>query len=418
MTIRRRRDVLPDFVTMAHHSVFGSPPGLVARRRYAALLAEHGRAGLVSRMLAEPNHAERIVAEVKADAGLADDAFVGWAYRTLLEREADPDGSATALQMLSGGSTRADVLRWIVRSDEYRQRALSRYFPLTDLRGLRPERYGEAEGSGPEPAVLFRAEEPADFDWIESAILDGGYYDKPGIWGFGIDTDKRLMAEAVASLEPKHVLELGCASGPVLQCLHEMGIEVEGVEISELAIASAFPAVRDRIHRMNASEFELPSAFDVIFGLDIFEHLNPNRLADCLGRIAAHLESGGFVFANIPAFGHDPVFGEVFPVYIDEWRVDADRGVNFQSLHCDRLGYPLNGHLIWARSDWWVEQFEAVGLSRQAEIEAALHARYDAHLVAATPARRPFYVFSKDAEPSDVTRIEAAIRGTGSSVLA
>jgi hypothetical protein len=368
-------------------------------------------------MLAEPRHAERIVAEVQADTGLTDEAFVGWAYRTLLERDPDPDGSATALGMLARGSTRADVLRWIMRSSEYRQRALSRYFPLADLRARHPERYGEIAGSGPEPAVLFRVEDPGDFDWMESAILDGGYYDKPGVWGVGIDTDKRLMAEVVASLEPKRVLELGCASGPVLQCLHDMGIEVQGLEISELAIASAFPEVRNRIHPMNASEFVLPTSFDVIFGLDIFEHLNPNRLADCLTRIESHLNSGGFVFANIPAFGHDAVFGEVFPIYIDGWDTDGNRGMPFQSLHCDPLGYPLNGHLIWARTDWWVRQFEAVGLSRQAGIEAALHARYDAYLATAAPARRSFYVFSKNAEPAEVTRIEAAIRATGSSVL-
>lgn len=409
--------VSADFVGLAHQQVFGTRPGPVSRRRYAALLSEHGRRGLVSRMLAEPGHADRIVAEMAPDPGLSDDAFVTRLYRTLLHREPDAEGLATALRMVAGGSPRADVVRWIVRSGEYQQQALSRYYPLVDLRALRAERYSEIARPGGEPTIVYRAENPADFDWIESAILDGGYYDKPGVWGFAIDTDKRLMAEAVASLEPVRVLELGCASGAVLQCLHDVGVEVEGVEISEAAIASAFPDVRARIHQVNATEFELASAFDVIFGLDIFEHLNPNRLAECLRRIAAHLKPGGFVFANIPAFGRDPVFGEVFPIYIDEWRPDADAGMPFRSLHCDELGYPLNGHLIWARTDWWVRQFDAVGLCRQAGIEAALHGRYDDHLAKATPARRPFYVFSKGASADDVARIEASIRASGSAVL-
>jgi SAM-dependent methyltransferase len=385
-----------EFVEMAHRNVFGTRPGPVARRRYSALLTREGRLGLLSRMLAEPAHAERVVGEMTLDPGNSDETFVGEAYRALLDREPDPGGLTTSLESLAGGVARADIVRRILGSDEYRQLALRRCFPLVDLRAIRPDRYADLERDELEPLVLFRAEGPGDFDWIESAILDGGYYDKPGVWDFSINADKRLMAEVVGSLEPTRVLELGCASGPVLQCLHERGVEVAGVEISRAAIDSASPDVRGQIHQANASDFELPSSFDVIFGLDIFEHLNPNRLTDCLKRIEAHLEPGGFVFANIPAFGHDPVFGEVFPIYVDDWLADGQREGHYRTLHCDRLGYPMNGHLIWAHTDWWVRQFEEVGLTRQPGVETALHARYDTSLQM-TPARRSFYVFAKEA---------------------
>jgi len=402
---------------MAHRRVFGTSPGPIARRRYAALLPDVGRLGVLSRMLAQPAHAERVVADLVLDPGQSDEDFVAWAYRTLLDREPDPTGRASALRALQGGAGRAGVMTEIIRSNEYRRHALPRYFPLVDLRSLRPDRYIERPNSEPGTWVLFQADGPEDFDWLEAAILDSGYYDRPGVWRLEIETDKQLMAELVASLEPGRVLELGCASGAVLQGLHDLGVEAEGVEISAAAIEAAFPDVRGRIHRVNATEFELPSTYDVVFGLDIFEHLNPNRLGECLKRVEAHLAPGGFVFANIPAFGHDPVFGEVFPVYIEEWWADGDRGVNYRTLHCDELGYPLNGHLVWGRSDWWVAQFEAVGLRREPGIEAALHARYDDYLARATPARRSFYVFSKGAEPAHVSRIVAAISARGSAVL-
>ena len=38
------------------------------------------------------------------------------------------------------------------------------------------------------------------------AILEHGYYEQPGVWNFTIDTDKRVMAEIVASLSPERVL--------------------------------------------------------------------------------------------------------------------------------------------------------------------------------------------------------------------
>lgn len=407
-----------DFIDLAHRSVLGSPAGVLSRRRYAPVLETEGRRGVVARMLADPAHVDRVVAEFDAGPALSDEAFVGRVYRELLEREPDPEGLRSSLSGLAGGSARADVIRRVVASEEYRGPALRRYFPLTDLRRLRPERYGLIANPGDEPAVVFTAGEPADFDWMESAILDGGYYDKPGVWSFGIDTDKRLMAEIVASLEPTRVLELGCATGTVLQGLHDRGVVAEGIEISEAAIRSAFPDVRGGIHQVNATDFKLPSSYDVIFGLDIFEHLNPNRLGDCLERIEAHLAAGGYVFANIPAFGPDEVFGTVFPVYIGAWAADSDRGEHFRTLHTDELGYPMNGHLIWAMSEWWVRQFEAVGLRREAGIEAALHARYDDYLSEVAPARVSFYVFSKQAVPEESGRIEAAIRATPSAVLA
>ena len=398
---------------LAHRSVFGSPVGFASRRRYAALLEQGGRLELLAAMLREPGYVETIVSDLGPGPGLSDEAFVGKAYRALLDREPDAEGLRTSLQALAAGGSRADAVRRMVRSDEYVRRAIPRYFPLVNLRALRPERYGQIS-----EAVVFRVEGPEDFDWIETAILEGGYYDKPGVWGLGIDTDKRLMAEVVSAFEPATVLELGCASGPVLQCLHDLGVEAEGVEISQAAIDASLPDVRGRIHQVNATRFQLPSSYDVIFGLDIFEHLNPNQLAGCLERIEAHLNPGGFVFCNIPAFGHDPVFGEVFPIYIASWVGDWERGSYFQTLHTDDLGYPLNGHLIWAHSDWWVEQFEKVGLRRETAIEQALHARYDAYLERATPARKSFYVFAKDAATVEVERIASAISAATSAVLA
>jgi hypothetical protein len=204
----------------------------------------------------------------------------------------------------------------------------------------------------------------------------------------------------------------------VLQCLHDRGIEAEGVEISQAAIDSASPDVQGRIHQVNATDFQLPSAYDVIFGLDIFEHLNPNRLADCLSRVESHLQAGGYVFANIPAFGLDPVFGEVSQIYMEPWLGDWAQNRLFQTLHVDALGYPKHGHLICAHTDWWVERFEATGLRRVPGIEHALHRRYDAYLEWAAPARKSFYVFSKAGAPEDLARIEAAISATGSAVLA
>ena len=225
-----------------------------------------------------------------------------------------------------------------------------------------------------------------------------------------------MVAEILAAFAPARALELGCAAGAVLQCLLDYGVAAEGVEISEMAIARAPESVRPRIHQGDLLSLDLSRpagsaderrGYDLIFGLDVFEHLNPNRLDAYIVRLAELVEAGGFVFCNIPAFGDDPVFGTVFPPYLERWEQDAAAGRPFSTLHVDDLGYPIHGHLTWADATWWRECFERRGFRREIEIERALHAKYDRHMKLRSPARCAYFVFAKG-EPG--SRREDVIR--------
>jgi SAM-dependent methyltransferase len=268
---------------------------------------------------------------------------------------------------------------------------------LPDIRPLRPEAYEARSPLWPGDALLvFHAREPTDFDWMEQMILRQGYYENEGVWSLELSRDKRAMAEIMAAFRPRRALELGCATGPVLHYLRAMAVECEGIEISGMAIERAFPDVRDRIHHGDLLGVDLAGPFELVFGLDVFEHLNPNRLSAYLARIAALLADGGYVYAALPAFGLDPVFGVLFPMYVRDWYQDVFLDRNFRLLHADASGYPLNGHLIWAHSRWWVDQFERHGLRREVAIERAVHERYDRFFDGYAPARKAFYVFSRN----------------------
>ena len=252
--------------------------------------------------------------------------------------------------------------------------------------------------SGPD-LLAFDAREPADFDWIEQQILRHGYYEHEGVWDLALSPDKQAMAEIMAAYDPSRALEIGCATGTVLHYLAELGVAAEGVEISHMAVGRAFADVRDRIHHGDLLALPLTGPFDLVYGLDVFEHLNPNSLADYLTRIVTLLGDGGYLYAALPAFGHDPVFGQIFPIYLRDWHGDVALDRNFRLLHTDGKGYPLNGHLIWADSRWWVTQFERHGLRREEAIERAVHERYDHFFDGYATARKAFYVFSKNGRP-------------------
>jgi hypothetical protein len=202
----------------------------------------------------------------------------------------------------------------------------------------------------------------------------------------------------------------------VLKLLSEIGIDAEGVEISHMALALAYPEIKKKIHFGDLLGLNLPSGYDIIVGMDVFEHLNPNKISAYLRRCFELLKQGGFLYTNIPVFGNDEIFGEVFPIYLDEWRVDAAADGLFSKLPVDEGGWPINGHLIWATSKWWQDQFERVGLRREVRIEQALHDVYDSYFLTA-PARKSFFVLSKGVEASAADGIAHFIKASGSSWL-
>lgn len=324
----------------------------------------------------------------------SDEEFVADAYRLVLRRDADPSGLAFYAGMLRYGVSRDELLVKLSLSEESMNRTLADSFVIQNLRELRPDSYDEVVSTDGRPISVFVARDPADFDWMEHDILEYDYYEKPGIWTLGIDEDKRRMAALLSCLEPRRAFEIGCSSGAVLSCLQERGVDAEGVEISASAIRRAEPGVRSRIHRGDPLSLELDNRYDLVFGLDIFEHFNPNRLDAYIARVADLTAPGGFVFANVPTYGEDRVYGTIWPPHLPVWQEDVAAKRLFRHLEVDEDGYPLHGHLVWAGSEWWEARFAAAGLRRRTDIERSLHERFDAQL-RATPARMAFYVMSR-----------------------
>lgn len=289
---------------------------------------------------------------------------------------------------------------------------------LDDLRPLKPGSYVVRSPlwSGTD-LLAFEAQAPADFDWMERMILDHGYYEHEGVWDLTLGFDKQAMAEIMAAFRPERALEIGCATGTVLHYLATLGVRCEGAEISRMAVERAIPDVRARIHHGDLLTMPLSGPFDLVYGLDVFEHLNPNRLAEYIARVADLLGDGGYLYAALPAFGDDPVFGQIFPLYIRDWHGDVARDRHFRLLHTDGKGYPLNGHLIWADSRWWVTQFERHGLQRVEAIERAVHERYDHFFDGYATARKAFYVFTKNGRAENHQAVIYRVRSEPSAVL-
>ncbi len=338
-------------------------------------------------------------------------AFLEETYQRLFGRPIDEEGLKRYESFLQQGKRREEILFELISSDELVSKILQENIGLKNIKTLKPSQYiADTNLLTSESLLTFKILDLQDFDWLETMIRQNAYYERPGIWSYGLDADKQRIAEIAADFSPQKVLEIGCSSGAILKALYDRGVEGEGVEISAMAIQRAFPEIKDKIHEGDLLEIQLPSGFDLVLGLDIFEHLNPNKMNHYLQTLSVLLKEGGYCYCNIPAFGQDSVFGTVFPLYLKDWKEPGPPGCLFQTLHVDESGYPRHGHLIWADSHWWVTQFEKAGLKREKEIERALHQKYDSYFDRKAPARKSFYVFSKIGDPLRNQEIIETIR--------
>jgi len=331
---------------------------------------------------------------------LSDDEFLDHIYKRFLGREPDSEGRAHQLKFLRAGNSRASLVLNIAEAPEFIFKVVKdnihAYIELLPIKDERPDRFEIlTDRSGKEKTWCFRVREESDFDWLERKVIENGYYERPGVWSFIIDEDKRMLADLAAEFGPHSVLDIGCANGAVLKCLLDRGIAGEGVEISRMALDKAFPEIRERIHLGDLLSLRLPHRYDLVLGLDIFEHFNPHKLAGYIAEIFRLVEDGGYLLANIPAYGKDSVFGEIFPVDYREWDDDIEARRCFRTIPVDGYGYPKNGHIICAHMEWWVAQFEGHGFRREDGLERALHEKYDAAMDKISPARKSYYVFSK-----------------------
>jgi len=350
-----------------------------------------------------------------------DAAFVELCYQRLLGRPSDPQGKELFTRALGQGMARLDLASAIASSPEYFGVLVRRLFggtDLPDLGSLHPQRYRLSSVVGEQRTLpTFDAGSPEAFDWIESMIQSCGFYERAGEWSLAIDTDKQVMAEIAGRFSPGRVLDMGCSTGAILHLLNQQGIRAEGVEISHLALGLSYHDIRPQIHFGDLLSLGLEPGFDLILCLDILEHLNPNRIDSYIARCASLLRPGGFLFANIPVFGRDTLFGEVFRMYFKEWTDDAARGRPFSLLHVDDRGWPINGHLIWADPAWWQRLFAQHGLQREAEVEKAIRIVYGAHFARTTPGRSTFFLFSRQAAQHDCAAIAARVLSSRSKFV-
>jgi SAM-dependent methyltransferase len=114
------------------------------------------------------------------------------------------------------------------------------------------------------------------------------------------------MSTAIMEVfKPRRVLEIGCAAGPIVRRLNEMGCEAHGIDVSEWAVLNRF---HPNVIRASADELPYETAsFDLVFSCHTLEHL-PDAIAD--GALAEiRRVAGKHQFHMMPIIGIPPYDG-------------------------------------------------------------------------------------------------------------
>jgi SAM-dependent methyltransferase len=180
-----------------------------------------------------------------------------------------------------------------------------------------------------------------------------------------------------------NALDVGCATGFLVEVLRELGIDAVGCDLSPYAVDHATPGAVGHI-RVASLFSGLPwpdGHFELVTVLETLEHLAPDSVPIALRELRR--VCGGYLYATIPSFGRnvsgpDGHFeGKVRSELLVEY---AARGPDYtgpvpkEDLEVDAEGRPIEGHLTIASFDWWTDRFAEAGFSRCPDIERRLYA--------------------------------------------
>jgi len=139
---------------------------------------------------------------------------------------------------------------------------------------------------------------PDDYGpYVESGARLGG-----GPWRRRLRDVYRLLlpnfSQAVPSMSPGSLLEIGCASGAFLQEMQEKGWSVEGIEFSNAAASAAraagFSVRAGAVETVDGYQ----TRFDLIVGWMVLEHLHDP--VGALKRLSAWSKSDGWLVISVP----------------------------------------------------------------------------------------------------------------------
>jgi hypothetical protein len=106
-----------------------------------------------------------------------------------------------------------------------------------------------------------------------------------------------IADKIVCEINPRTVLDAGCAMGFLVEALRQRGVEAFGLDVSDYAIERAHPDIRAYC-RLGSVADPLPQRYDLIVCIEILEHLMPRDGERAVENLCQH--SDDVLFSSTP----------------------------------------------------------------------------------------------------------------------
>ncbi|HEY3289816.1 MAG TPA: methyltransferase domain-containing protein [Anaerolineae bacterium] len=120
----------------------------------------------------------------------------------------------------------------------------------------------------------------------------------------------RIADHIHRDIDPRSVLDVGCAMGFLVETLHERGIEAFGIDISDYAIQQVIDEIKPYCAVKSVLD-PLPRAYDLIVCIEVLEHLTPAECDQAIANICQATDD--VLFSSTPDDFHEATHINVRP---------------------------------------------------------------------------------------------------------
>ncbi|WP_201492892.1 class I SAM-dependent DNA methyltransferase [Rubrivivax sp. A210] len=158
------------------------------------------------------------------------------------------------------------------------------------------------------------------------------------------------------------ILDLACGHGPLLLCAKALGCSrLAGVDVSAEQVALAHRAGLDEVVCQELSEYLAGhrGEFDLIFAMDVLEHLTKPELLECMDQVALALVPEGRLVIHVPnaegLFGMRVRYGDLTheTAFTPQSISQLLRATGFTDIRCDEDRPQVHGLKSAVRRALW-----------------------------------------------------------------